>query len=83
MMPRVTSVKAMPDHQLEITFSDGEVGLYDCKPLLTFGVFRELADEEYFRQVQVVNGTVAWPHEQDICPDTLYLDSRRGAGSVR
>jgi hypothetical protein len=34
-------------------------------------------DEAYFRQVQVVGGTVAWPHEQDICPDTLYLDSCR------
>jgi hypothetical protein len=38
---------------------------------------RELKDKVYFRQVHVVNGTVAWPHEQDICPDTLYLDSRR------
>jgi len=77
MLPRVRSVKAKPDYQLEITFANGEVGVYDCRPLLAFGVFRELQDREYFRQVQVVNGTVAWPHEQDICPDTLYLDSRR------
>ncbi len=66
-----------PDHQLEITFTNGGVGIYDCRPLLTFGVFQELQDEAYFRQVRVVGGTVAWPHEQDICPDTLYLDSQR------
>ena len=77
MLPRVKAVKPKPDHQLEIIFSNGEVGLYDCRPLLTFGVFQELADVEYFGKVRVVNGTVAWPHEQDICPDTLYLDSRR------
>ena len=77
MLPRVESVKTMLNWELEITFSSGEVGVYDCKPLLTFGVFRELADESYFRQVRAVNGTVAWPHEQDICPDTVYLDSRR------
>ena len=77
MLPRVKAVKAMADYQLEITFTSGEVGLYDCRPLLSFGVFSELEEEEYFRQVRVVNGTVAWPHEQDICPDTLYLDSRR------
>ena len=75
MLPRVKTVTTRPDYQLEITFTNGEVGLYDCRPLLDFGVFRELQDERYFRQVSVVNGTVAWPHEQDICPDTLYLDS--------
>jgi len=31
--------------------------------------------------VAVVDGTVAWPHEQDICPDTLYLDSVRLANA--
>jgi len=75
MLPRVKAVLAKPDYQLEITFTNGEVGTYDCRPLLDFGVFKELKDEAYFRQVQVVNGTVAWPHEQDICPDTLYVDS--------
>lgn len=77
MLPRVKTVEAKPDYQLEFTFTTGEVGVYDCRPLLTFGVFTELKDELYFRQVHVVNGTVAWPHEQDICPDTLYLDSCR------
>jgi hypothetical protein len=77
MLPRVKVVTAKPDYQLEITFTNGEVGIYDCRPLLNFGVFVELKDAAYFRQVQAVNGTVAWPHEQDICPDTLYLDSRR------
>jgi hypothetical protein len=77
MLPRVKTVKALPDYQLEILFTNEEVGIYDCRPLLTFGVFTELQDEAYFRQARVVNGTVAWPHEQDICPDTLYLDSRR------
>jgi hypothetical protein len=74
MLPRVRSVTPLKDHQLKLEFTSGEIGVFDCKPLLDFGVFRELRDEEYYRQVRVVNGTVAWPHEQDICPDTLYLD---------
>ena len=77
MLPRIKSVQAKPGHQLDLVFTSGETGSYDCRPLLNFGVFTELQDEAYFRSAQVVNGTVAWPHEQDICPDTLYLDSRR------
>ena len=77
MNPRVKEVKPLADHQLQITFTNGEVGLYDCRPLLDFGVFRELMNETYFRQVRAGGGTVVWPHEQDICPDTLYLDSER------
>jgi len=75
MNPRVRAVKPMKDYKLRLEFTNGEVGVYDCKPLLDFGVFQELRDIRYFCQARVFLGTVAWPHEQDICPDTLYLDS--------
>ena len=75
MNPRIMAVKPTDDYRLEITFTNGETGIYNCKSLLDFGVFRELRNEAYFRQARVENGTVVWPHEQDICPDTIYLDS--------
>ena len=75
MNPRVVSVEANDDHSLTITFTNGEVGTFDCRGLLEFGVFRELQDINYFKQARVVHGTVVWPNEQDICPDTLYEDS--------
>lgn len=75
MNPRVKSVTTRDDHTLEIEFVNGEVGTYDCRPLLDFGVFQELRSLNYFRQARVEGGTVVWPHEQDICPDTLYEES--------
>jgi hypothetical protein len=75
MNPRVKKVIATNEYQLELIFTDGEQGNYDCRPLLDFGVFREMRDLSYFKQARVDGGTVVWPHEQDICPDTLYLDS--------
>jgi len=75
MNPRVRSVSALPDYRLELVFTNGERGVYDCSPLLDFGIFTELKDLSYFRQARVVDGTVAWPHGQDICPDTLYVDA--------
>lgn len=77
MNPRVKAVEAKQGYLLEIEFANGEVGVYDCKPLLDFGVFKELKDFEYFRQVRAEGSTVVWPHEQDICPDTLYEDSEK------
>jgi Protein of unknown function (DUF2442) len=79
MLPRVANVIPTPDYLLHLTFTNGEVGIYDCRSLLTFGVFQELEDTGYFLQASVSGGTVVWPHEQDIGPDTLYLDSVRTA----
>ena len=83
MNPRVKAVVPKDDYRLEITFSNGEVGIFDCTHLLGLGVFREFADIHYFRRARVEDGTVVWPHEQDICPDTLYLDSERTRGRLR
>ena len=60
-----------------VRMKNGEEGTYDCRDLLNFGVFKELQDENYFKNVAALHGTVAWPHDQDICPDTLYLDSQK------
>lgn len=83
MNPRVKSVAAISDYKLRIVFSNGESGVYDCAHLLDFGVFKELRDVNYFNQVKAWGGTVMWPHEQDICPDTLYLDSMKNAEQIK
>ena len=78
MNPRVSEVSTTDNYQLNLLFTNGEQGVYDCSSLLEFGVFKELQDKRYFTQASVLDGTVVWPNEQDICPDTLYLDSHKG-----
>ena len=82
MNPRVQSVEPLENYRLRLQFTNGEIGVYDCLPLLERGVFQELKDVHYFKQAKVFLGSVAWPHEQDICPDTLYLASRKVGQSV-
>jgi len=79
MNPRVKSVTALSGYKLEITFTNDEIGIFDCSKLLNFGVFCELKEHQYFKQARAVDGTVVWPNEQDICPDTLYMDSLKSA----
>ena len=76
MNPRVATVNANTDYTLLLKFKNGEKKIYNMKPLLNFGVFKELKDFAYFQQVKPFMGTIAWPHGQDICPDTLFLDSK-------
>jgi len=77
MNPRVKSVAVTDDYKLKLVFANGEAGVFDCSHLLDIGVFKELRDKNYFRQARAEHGTVTWPHEQDVCPDTLYIDSER------
>jgi len=77
MNPRVLKVTPTDDYKLIIKFTNGEEAIYDCNDLLDYGVFKELRDKNYFKQVIAIHGSIAWPHDQDICPDTVYLDSKK------
>ena len=81
-MNKVVSVKPHDDYSLELTFNDGSLKLFDVRPYLDYEVFRELKDLDYFRQVKVAFGTVNWPHEQDISPETLCLEGAPVAESI-
>ena len=74
-MNKVIAVTANDDFTLDLKFNDGSVRRFDTKPYFDYEVFSELKDPEYFKQVSVAFGTVQWPHEQDISPETLYLES--------
>jgi hypothetical protein len=73
-MDKVIAVQANDDFSLELRFRGGTVKVFDVKPYLDYEVFRELGDLNYFKQVTVAFGAVQWPHEQDISPETLYLE---------
>lgn len=61
---------------LKLTFSTDEIKYFDVSPYWNSSFFKELQDWNYFRLVKVSGRTVQWPHEQDIAPDTLYLEGR-------
>lgn len=74
-MRKVVAVKANDDHSLDLKFDDGSERKFDVRPYLDYGIFKELKNKNYFKRVKIVFGTVQWPNEQDISPETLYLES--------
>ena len=76
MNPRVKAVKPNADYTLTLVFDNGERKVFDVKPYLDKGIFKELKDLKVFNAVRTFLGSVEWPQGQDFCPDTLYLEGR-------
>lgn len=75
MLCDVVSVKPMPDFQIDLEYKNGERRLFDVRPLLAVKPWNRIARPEVFSLVKVEYGTVVWPGEIDIAPETLYDDS--------
>lgn len=68
----VVAVEARPDHTLILEFENGERRLFDMAPFLTRKPFQVLAAGPVFLRACVAFGTVVWPGNLDIDPETLY-----------
>jgi hypothetical protein len=75
MNPRVKEVKPNPDYTLTLIFTNDEVKIFDVKPYMDKGIFKELKDLSVFNSVKPFLGSIQWKNGQDFCPDTLYLES--------
>ena len=74
MLPAVTAVKALPNYRLFLTFENGERKYFDMSPYLHYPVFKRLQNPGFFKLARPDYGTVTWPGEIDIAPETLYID---------
>lgn len=71
MLPRVVAVEAEPDYSIIVTFNNGEIKKYDLKQLFDVPMYKTLPG--IYKAARVEYGTVVWPGDIDISPDTLYL----------
>ena len=67
-------VKPLSEYRIYVEVEDGRKGVFDLRPYLDHGVFRELRDVHYFNRVGIALGAVTWPHGQDIAPETLLSE---------
>lgn len=74
MLLDVIRVEALAPYRLWLEFENREQRVFDLSPYLEIGVFRQLKDTRLFRAARVEGGTVVWPGDIDIAPETLYQE---------
>jgi hypothetical protein len=80
----VAGVEVTGPHRLRLRFEDGAEGEVDFSEREWRGVFEPLADPDYFACVQLDEelGTIVWPGDVDMAPETLYLWATKRADYI-
>ncbi|MBK1655907.1 DUF2442 domain-containing protein [Allochromatium vinosum] len=72
MLLDVIHVQACHDFALILEFYNGERRLFNMTPYIDQKPWAKLKSDNTFQAAFVENGTVAWPGNVDIDPETLY-----------
>jgi hypothetical protein len=72
----VVKVATGPGYQLLLEFENGEKRIFDMTPYMDKKPFLQLKGSPLFAKAYVDYGTVVWPGNIDIAPETLYDRSR-------
>ena len=78
LLRQITTVSTAENHRLRVTFDTGEDGVFDMTPLLEYPCYRRLKDQDYFALARTERGTVVWPNDEDVAPELLWEQSRKG-----
>ena len=82
-MNRPISVEPKAGFRLQLVYPDGIEGIIDLSPDVGRGVFAPLADEAFFRTVQIGKyGQISWSEDIEICSDAAYEELASGHLSV-
>ena len=68
----VVKVEARADYTLHLEFENGEKRIFDMAPYMDRKPFIRLKGSPLFKLASVDYGTVVWPGDIDISPETLY-----------
>ena len=71
----VVKVEPQSDYTLVLEFENGERRCFDMAPLLGKKPFNRIQKLPFFMLARVDYGTVVWPDDIDIAPETLYDES--------
>jgi Protein of unknown function (DUF2442) len=83
--PLLIEATPLDGYTVHVRFEDGLAANVDLAYLADYGgVFSPLRDLDFFRELRAdaEAGTIVWPNDADIAPETLYGHAQRGAAAT-
>jgi hypothetical protein len=80
--PLLTEALPLDGYAVHVRFEDGTTADVDLTYLLDYGgVFEPLRDPNYFARLRAdaEAGTIVWPNDADIAPETLFAHAQQHA----
>jgi hypothetical protein len=68
----VVDFQVTDEYQLLLTFENQEKRLFDMRPFMETPPWNRLKHGDMFRKAHIQQGTIVWPGQIDIDPETLY-----------
>ena len=63
---------------VQVVFDNGVKGVYDCSYLVKDPYWEKLRSPAFFRQVRAECGTLCWPEDIDVPPESVWKDVSHG-----
>jgi len=82
--PLLLEAQPLDGYVVRVRFEEGTTADVDLSYLRDYGgVFEPLRDLDYFRKLRAdpEAGTIVWPNDADIAPETLYAHARGGSAA--
>jgi hypothetical protein len=70
----VVKAEALEDMKVHVVFDNGVDGVFDCAYLTKDPYWAKLSSPAFFRQVRAECGTLCWPEDIDIAPESVWED---------
>ena len=61
-MVKILEAKPLENYTIAVKLDNGKSGVFNITEFIDKGIFRELHDLNYFRQIKVNGRSISWPH---------------------
>lgn len=73
----VIEAEPLDGMQVKVVFDNGVSGIFDCSYLVKDPYWAKLGSPSFFRQVRAECGTLCWPEDIDLPPESIWEDVSR------